>query len=134
MPNSNTPTHLRSKMSQFLDKRIDELEDTITIVEIAREIGFSHASIISMFRADHAKVPLDKIPALAEALQVDLVNLMRPGLEQYWPEPIDAITKMFSRSVTENELELIREIRERTKDANPKLTVRDLRHLPEFGE
>ena len=57
MPNSNTPTHLRSKMSQFLDKRIDELEDTITIVEIAAGIGFSHASIISMFRRITPRFP-----------------------------------------------------------------------------
>ena len=44
---------------------------------------------------------------------------------------------MFSRIVTENEFELIQEIRERTKDSDPKLTVRDLRdlrHLPELGE
>ena len=133
MTNTNIPSHPRSKMAQFLDKRIDELEGTITLVEIAHKIGFPNANIISMFRADQAKVPLDKIPVLTEALQVDLVNLMRPGLEQYWPEPIDPLTKMFSRIVTENEFELIQGIRQRTKDLDPKLTVRDLRHLPEFG-
>ena len=120
-------------MAQFLDERIGELEGTITLSEIARKIGFPNANIISMFRADQAKVPLDKIPVPAEVLQVDLVNLMRLGLEQYWPEPIDPLTKMFSRIVTENEFELIQEIRQRTKDSDPKLTVRDLRHLPEFG-
>ena len=133
MTNTNIPSHPRSKMAQFLDERIGELEGTITLSEIARKIGFPNANIISMFRADQAKVPLDKIPVPAEVLQVDLVNLMRLGLEQYWPEPIDPLTKMFSRIVTENEFELIQEIRQRTKDSDPKLTVRDLRHLPEFG-
>ena len=134
MTNTNIPSHPHSKMAQFLDERIGELEGTITLSEIARKIGFPNANIISMFRADQAKVSLDKIPVLAEALQVDVAHLMRLGLEQYWPEPIDAITKMFSRIVTDNEFELIQEIRERTKDSDPKLSVRDLRHLPEFGE
>ena len=119
--NTNIRSHPRSKMAQFLDKRIDELEGTITLVEIAHKMGYPRGHIISMFRADQAKVPLDKIPALAEVLQVDVAHLMRLGLEQYWPEPIDAITKMFSRIVTDNEFELIQEIRERTSDLDPKL-------------
>ena len=134
MTNTNTPTHPRSKMAQFLDKRIDELKGTITLSEIARKIGFPNANIVSMFRMDQAKVPLDKIPALAEALQVDAGHLMRLALEQYWPNKMDVITKVFSRVVTDNEIELIQEIRKRTKDSDLKLSVRDLRHLPEFGE
>ena len=132
MSSTNTPSHPRSKMAQFLDKRIEELEGTITLAEIARKIGFPHANIISMFRTDQAKVPLDKIPALAEVFQVDVAELMRLGLEQYWLEPVDAITKMLSRIVTANEFELIQEMRERTKDSDPKLTLHDLRHLPEL--
>ena len=134
MPNTNTPSYPRTKMAQFLDKRIYDLVGTMTLVEIARKIGFPNAHIISMFRTGQAKVPLDQIPALAKVFQVDVTYLMRLGLDQYWPEPIDAITKMFSRIVTENEFELIQEIRERTKDLDQKLTVRDLRHLPELGE
>lgn len=123
-----------SKLAQFLDKRLDELKGTTTLLEIARKMGYPRGHIVSMFRADQAKVPMDKIPALAEALNVDVGHLMRLGLEQYWPDKMDVITKVFSRIVTENEFELIQEIRERTKDADPKVTVRDLRHLPEFGE
>ena len=134
MSNTTTPSRQRSKMAQFLDNRINELKGTITLSEIARKIGFPHANIISMFKSGEAKFPLDKILVLAEALQVDVAHLTRLGLEQYWPEPTDAMTKMFSRFVTENEIELIQEIRERTKDSDPKLSVRDLRHLPEFGE
>ena len=133
MTNTNIPSHPRSKMAQFLDERIGELGGTITLNEIGHKMGYPRGHIISMFRADQAKVPLDKIPALAEALQVDVAHMMRLGLEQHWPEPIDPLTKMFSRIVTENEFELIQGIRQRTKDSDPKLTVRDLRHLPEFG-
>lgn len=123
-----------SKLAQFLDKRLDELKGTATLAEIALKMGYPRGHIISMFRADQAKVPLDKIPALAEALGVDIGHLMRLGLEQYWPDKMHVITRVFSRVVTENEFELIQEIRERTSDADLKLTVRDLRHLPEFGE
>lgn len=124
----------QSKLAQFLDKRLDELQGTTTLAEIARKLGYPRGHILSMFRADQAKVPLDKIPALAEALSVDVGHLMRLGLEQYWPEKMDVITKVFSRIVTDNEFELIQEIRARTSDSDPKLTVHDLRHLPEFGE
>jgi hypothetical protein len=124
----------RSKLAQFLDKRLDELKGTATLAEIARKMGYPRGHILSMFRADQAKVPLDKIPALAEALDVDVGHLMRLGLEQYWPHKMDVITQVFSRVVTHNEFKLIREIRDQTEDSDPKLTVRDLRHLPEFGE
>ena len=132
--NSVLATQPRSKLAQFLDKRLDELKGTATLGEIARKMGYPRGHIISMFRSDQAKVPLDKIPQLADALHVDVAHLMRLGLEQYWPDKMGVITRVFSRVVTENEFELIQEVRERTRDANPKLTVRDLRHLPEFGE
>lgn len=132
--NSVLATQPRSKLAQFLDKRLDEMKGTTTLAEIARKLGYPRGHIMSMFRADQAKVPLDKIPALAEALGVDVGHLMRLGLEQYWPDKMDVITRVFSRVVTENEFDLIQEVRERTGDTDPKLTVRDLRHLPEFGE
>jgi hypothetical protein len=135
MTTTNTGTDRpRSKLAQFLDKRLGELKGTATLAEIARKMGYPRGHILSMFRADQAKVPLDKIPALAEALEVDVGHLMRLGLEQYWPDKMGVITKVFSRIVTESEFELIQEIRERTADSDPKLTVRDLRHFPEFGE
>jgi hypothetical protein len=135
MTTTNTGTDRpRSKLAQFLDKRLGELKGTATLAEIARKMGYPRGHILSMFRADQAKVPLDKIPALAEALEVDVGHLMRLGLEQYWPDKMGVITKVFSRIVTESEFELIQEIRERTTDSDPKLTVRDLCHLPEFVE
>jgi hypothetical protein len=127
-------TRPASKLARFLDKRLDELKGTTTLADIARKIGYPRGHIISMFRADQAKVPLDKIPLLAEALGVDAGHLMRLGLEQYWPGKMDVITKVFSRIVSDNEFELIQEIRERTSDADPKLTVADLRDSAEFGE
>ncbi len=96
--------------------RLDELKGTTTLAEIARKVGYPRGHILSMFRADQAKVPLDKIPVLAAALDVDVGHLMRLGLEQYWPGKMDVITKVFSRIVCENEFLLIEEIRERTKD------------------
>ena len=62
MSNTNVASHPRSRMAQFLDKRIDELKGTITLVEIVRKIGFPHANIISMFRTDQAKVPPGQNP------------------------------------------------------------------------
>jgi hypothetical protein len=132
--NSVQPGRPHSKLAQFLDKRLNEFKGTTTLAEIARKMGYPRDHVIAMFRSDQAKVPLDKLPALAQALEVDVGHLMRLSLEQYWPDKTDAITKVFSRVVTDNEFALIQEIRKRTNDADPKLTVPDMGHLPESGE
>ena len=72
-------------IARFLDRRIDELKGAKTQREIAAEAGYEKPNIISMFKYGEAKVPLDKIPALAKALEIDPAHLFRLALEQYWP-------------------------------------------------
>lgn len=117
------PPFAATKMAHFMQRRLQELEGEISQTEIAHKLGYPKSNIISMFKTGETKVPLDKIPALAEALHVDVAHLMRLGLEQYWPDKMNVITEVFSRMVTANELELLREIRRRTKDADPELSI-----------
>ena len=73
-----------------------------------------------MFKYGEVKVPLDKIPALAKALEVDPAHLFRLALEQYWPALGETIQGIFGRIATENEFELlIKPWREATGDADP---------------
>lgn len=109
-------------MAKYLDKQLGALKGEMTLREVAAKLGYPKSNIISMFRTGETKVPLDKIPALADALHVDVAHLMRLGLEQYWPEKMSVITEVFSRMVTAHEMELVELFRDVVKDADPKLT------------
>ena len=113
----------QSRMARYLDHQIEALKGDVSQRDIATKLGYPKSNIISMFKKGEAKVPLDKIPALAEALHVDVAHLMRLGLEQYWPDKMDVITKVFSRVVTENEYEIVECIRKTSRDSDPKATA-----------
>src|SRR5579883_398804 len=91
---SSRPTpYGHTAMARFLAKRIDELTGRKSRLDIARALGYENPNIISMFKTGDTKVPLDKIPALADALEVDVGELLRLGLEAYWPEKLAVIQK-----------------------------------------
>jgi transcriptional regulator with XRE-family HTH domain len=115
--------YTHSKMAQFLTMKIDSLKGEVSQREIAQRLGYDRPNIVSMFKTGEAKVPFEKIPALAEVLGVDVAHLVRLGLEQYWPERFDVIARLFPHMVTENEMELVRVTRAAASDSDPKLTA-----------
>ena len=96
-----------STIAMFIDKKIDEMKGVKTQREIASEIGYDKPNMISMFKRGEVKVPLDKIPLLANSLHVDPGHLFRLALEQYWPELGKTIETIFGRVVTANEEEIL---------------------------
>ncbi len=108
-------------MVKFLTKRIDELKPELTQREIARRMGYRCVNFVSMMKTGAARVPLEKLPALAEILGVDPAHLVRLGLEQYWPE-IDVVSKVLPPPVTKNEMALLRLIRKATDYTDPEVT------------
>ena len=97
MPFANSP------ITKFIYKRIDELKGVKTQRQIAAEIGYGAANMISMIKRGEMKVPLEKIPALAKALDVDPAHLFRLALEQYWPDLGSMISEIFGALATSNE-------------------------------
>lgn len=90
-------------------------------LEIAEQAGFAKPNMITMLKQGKTKVPLEKIGALARALEVDPVHLFKLVLAEYLPETYSEITKMFGQPVlTQNEIELVEVIRE-SKVENPRL-------------
>jgi transcriptional regulator with XRE-family HTH domain len=113
-----------SSVAKYLDKQIEALKGVKTQREIAADIGYEKANMISMFKRGEVKVPLDKIPALAKSLHVDPGHLFRLALEQYWPGLGSTIAEIFGRTVTANEEEiLVKPWREATKDRDPGSTL-----------
>lgn len=112
----------RQTIAEYISRRIDQLASKKTQKEIAKEIGYDKPNIISMWKAEDTKVPIDKIPALAKVLDVDPANLFRLALKQYWPEDAKIIADLFGAVVSQNELAILETIRKATKNADPTLT------------
>jgi len=110
-----------SPIARYLDKQIDALKGEKTQRDIAVEVGYEKPNIISMFKRGEAKVPLDKIPALARALHVDPGHMFRLAMQQYWPGLAHEIESVFGRMASPHEEEiLLKPWRELTKGLDPK--------------
>lgn len=115
MPFSN------SRIAVYLTKQIDALQGMKSQREIAADIGYEKPNMISMFKRGEAKVPIDKIPALAKSINVDPAFLFRLAMEQYWPDLSEAVSAVFGDIITKNERDLLKKVRSWTKNTDPKL-------------
>ncbi|OYX07428.1 MAG: hypothetical protein B7Z15_15790, partial [Rhizobiales bacterium 32-66-8] len=61
-----------TRLTAFLDKRIIELRPTKTQAEIANEAGFINPNTVSIIKTGGARLPIDRVPALAKALDTDV--------------------------------------------------------------
>ena len=114
-----------SELAMFVGRRILELKSRKSQAEIAADAGYVNQNMITMIKQGATKVALDRIPALAVALEVDAAFLMRRALVQaVGRDATDAILEAFGEPVSENELGWIVAIREESSDRNPKITTR----------
>ncbi len=73
-----------SPTARFLTSaiRVSGLSQT----EIAKRIGYSWPNVISMMKQGQTKVPIDRIPALAQTCGVDERVFLETALAEYQPE------------------------------------------------
>jgi transcriptional regulator with XRE-family HTH domain len=94
--------------------------------QVAQEIGFDNPNVISMFKKGTLKLPINRIEALAKALDADPIHLLRLVMLENLPESWAAIENIMKSTVlTANELELVRAFREVTGDADAQAVVID---------
>jgi len=118
-PFQNTAT------ARLIVDRVRDLSHRKTQAEIASEAGFANANMLSMLKSGKNKVPLDRVPSLAKALEVDPAYLMRLALDQaVGVTAAKAITEIFGTPATENEQTWLTEIREASDNTDPRLTAR----------
>jgi transcriptional regulator with XRE-family HTH domain len=110
-------------LAQYISKQVDvQVSMGKNQRQIAQEIGYDKPNMISMFKRGEAKVPLDKIPALAKALNVDPAYMFRLAIQQYWPDMHKAVAQIFGTVLTRNETKMIDVIRRATKGTDPEVT------------
>ena len=71
-----------SRLAKFVETRVLELKHKKSQVEIAEEAGLVNPNMITMIKSGSTKLPLDRVPALAKALEGDPALMLRLALEQ----------------------------------------------------
>ena len=123
MNNRQGKPYAGTRLAKYLEKRILELRPEKTQIAIASEAGFVNPNMLAMIKAGTAKLPLDRVSALAAALDCDPVLLFRLALEQLGGDTTElAVRQIFGTLVTENEVAWLEEIRRASDHTNPSLT------------
>jgi hypothetical protein len=114
-----------TRLTAYLAKRILELRPTKTQAEIASQAGFINVNMLAMIKAGSNRLPIDRVSALAKALDVDPTYLMLLALEQMVGNTeAQAIVSILSNAVTQQEMWWITAIREASDMSDPPLTRR----------
>src|SRR6056297_3865375 len=74
--------HADTELAKYIERRVLELKSKKSQIEIATEAGYVNPNMITMIKQGSTKVALDRVPALARALECDPAYLMRLSLEQ----------------------------------------------------
>ncbi|MDQ6436639.1 hypothetical protein RB623_21530 [Mesorhizobium sp. LHD-90] len=90
--------------------------------DLAIMAGFTSANILYQFMSGRAKVPLDRVPGLAEALRCDPSHLFVLALEQYIEPNLFQQMRELVVSVTVNERGWIDAIRQASSGSDPRIT------------
>lgn len=121
MPNP----YANSPAAVFIRRQTELLAHRKSQREIAHEAGFVNPNLISMFKTGASKIPLDRVPSLARALEVDPAFLMQLALEQAVGKTASvALLEVFGTPTTANEQAWLDEIRDALDNSDPKLTAR----------
>ena len=119
-PHGHAP---KSAAAQFIAGRIDHLQGRRSQQEIAHAAGFKSPNMLSMVKDGKAKLPLERVIALAKALECDPRHLMRLALEQNLTQPVlDEIFASSGGLSTANEQAILQEIRRLAGNSDPVLT------------
>jgi transcriptional regulator with XRE-family HTH domain len=118
-PYQNTPT------AKLIAERVRDLSHRKTQAEIASEAGFANANMMTFLKNGRNKVPLDRVPSLAQALEVDPAFLMRLALDQaVGVTAAKAIIEIFGTPTTENERGWLDALRDASDNTDPRIAAR----------
>lgn len=118
-PYRNTPT------AKLIADRIRDLSQRKTQAVIASAAGFPNANMMTVRKNGRNKVPIDRVPSLAKALEVDPAYLMRLAPDQaVGSTAAKAIVDNFGTPATVNEQGWLAELRDASDNADPRITAR----------
>jgi len=124
MPSKGNP-HEHTRLAAFIEHRILQLSPRKSQRDIGLEAGFRNVNMLSMIKSGTTKLALDRVPALAKALDSDPRHLFLLALEQAGLKTtLAAVNDVFGTVVTRNEVAWLEELRDASGHSDPSLTVR----------
>ncbi|NOV31220.1 helix-turn-helix domain-containing protein [Methylomonas sp. ZR1] len=99
----------KAKVAAFVEKHVNRSK--YSQKEIAEICGFNTPNIITMIKQGMTKVPIEKIPKLAQALDIDRVEFFDFVMRSYKPKEYEAILEIIGEPITEAEHKVIRLLR-----------------------
>ncbi|MFN3662484.1 XRE family transcriptional regulator [Yoonia sp.] len=117
--------HAETRLAKLVERRTLELRPRKQQNEIAAEAGFANPNMVWMLKSGATKLALDRVPALARALECDPRLLFRLALEQDgYATTALAVEDVFGTIVSKNETAWLKELRDASGHSDPTLTVR----------
>lgn len=116
-------------VAEFITGRI--ALSRLTQKELARRLGYPKPNIITMFKQGLTKVPIDKVPKLAELLECDPLMLLQMAMNEYKPEEFQAIMEVCGLPISKNERKILKIIRENSGNRDPDPDYQNNRKLIE---
>ncbi|OUD08925.1 transcriptional regulator [Marivivens niveibacter] len=109
----------------FIAQQIKALSHRKSQADIATQAGFSNANMMTMLKQGKNKIPLDRVPSLASALECDPAYLMRLAMQQsVGATAARAIIDILREPISNNERSILAEVRDVTCDTDPRLTAK----------
>ena len=113
---------MSSNTAKLIEGAIKRLEGRKTQAQVAREAGFPRANMLSMIKYGKSHLPLQRVPALAEALEIEPALLFRLALSENWPGYERVVLRIFGDVLTMDEREMIAFMRHVCDGKVPQLT------------
>ena len=114
-----------TRLAKFIETRVLELRPRKSQIEIATEAGYVNPNVLAMIKNGSTKLPLDRVPSVAKALECDPKLLFKLALEQLGGATTAvAVEAIFGTIVTRNEVAWLEEIRDASGHSDPALTSR----------
>ncbi|MBT8467567.1 MAG: helix-turn-helix domain-containing protein, partial [Deltaproteobacteria bacterium] len=91
--------------ARMLDQAIQN--SPLTQAEIAMRAGFPKPNVLSMMKNGLTKVPLARVPALAQALGIEQTQFLDCALAEYHPEVYQILTEVLGLPLAPDEEALL---------------------------
>jgi hypothetical protein len=107
--------------TRYISNKIDELEGARSQREVGMMVGWPQPAMISMIKRGEVKPPLEKVPALARALNVDEMHLVRLVMRDHHPTLYATLEPFMGGYTSKNERDILNFMRELTGTTDPEL-------------
>lgn len=124
-PQESPRTGKTYQLAEFMNKNWNIMVGR-TNEDVALELGYKSANMISMWRTGKTRVALEKLPDVARLMKVDIARLLPLWYEQYWGEREDAkglMADISKRVASKREMLLLMALRDAAPTDDPHYTA-----------